>query len=512
MQKIDSGTIEELNIPSLVLMERAALSVYEVIRDRFQKGARCLVLAGSGNNGGDGLALARILAGNGYGVHVVLVGNHKTSEGFQAQMHMVDEILCRIPEGERNRFLKLDRVLTPEDASGWKGQDYDVVVDSIFGIGLSRELVSPEREVIETVNRMQAFRVAVDIPSGLDADSGLILGEAFLADVTVTFGYAKVGMYMADGPVCSGTVLVKDIGFPDIARTFGSPDVFTLGEEGRSLLPKRVVNSNKGTYGRVAVIAGCETMAGAAYFSAAAAYRSGAGLVKIYSHSANRDILLSRLPEAVYEAYDTAASNQEDAQTAAKQVVTSAKQFADVLVVGPGLGRSPMSEGLVKAALFQREVPVVLDADGLNILSEHKDWLESSRAELILTPHLKEMERLTNIPVETLRGTALDVAKNYAKEHGIVCVLKGAHTIVTDGMSQTYINITGNQGMSTGGTGDVLTGVIAAMSAGGLIPFQAAVAGVLMHGMAGDEAMAAKSDRALMAGDLLDGLCEVFLK
>lgn len=502
MQEIDKTTIEQFGIGALVLMERAALAVCQCLQDKYEKGSKCMILAGAGNNGGDGLALARILYEAGWQVHVFLLGNRKRSDECETQLGILQKMV-KEQEGEG---LYLSELITTEEISALSSRQYDVIVDSIFGIGLTRDLVSPEKDVIEAVNTMDGYKVALDIASGLDADTGCVRGTVFMADLTLTFGYEKQGMYMCEGPEVSGEIVTANIGFPRAVEKQAAIPVFTYDRTDISRLPKRKKTSNKGTYGRVAVIAGCETMAGAAYFSAAGAYRSGAGLVKVYSHSTNRSILLSKLPEAVYEAYDGDGLPKSENGS---RVVASAVQFADVLVVGPGIGKGVMAESLVKAALSQSEVPVVLDADGLNILSEHMDWLEYSRTELILTPHFREMERLLGCTLADIRRDTMEVARTFAKEHHVVCVLKGAHTIVADDGETAYINTTGNNGMSTGGTGDVLTGIIAAFVAAGLSCVQAARLGVMVHGMAGDETEGIFGKRGMLAGDMLENIGKV---
>lgn len=509
MQQIDKFSMEDIGIPSVVLMERAAFSVFEEIKKRFGCRASCLLLVGAGNNGGDGLALLRILYEAGYDVLALCIGNHKRSRECEAQLNRIHSM-----QRHGTDALGITWVETAEQAKGFLlSKAYDVVIDSIFGIGLSRDIVSPEREVIEMANEMQGLKIALDIPSGLNANTGAVQGTAFSADITVTFGYLKKGMLLGRGPDICGEVLVKNIGFPNIAADYAGLDTFTYDRDDLVRLPKRMQTSNKGTYGRVAVIAGCETMAGAAYFSAAAAYRSGAGLVKVYTHSCNRDIILSKLPEAVFEAYDVAkiSPEQTEAQSAqAARVVQSAASFADAMVVGPGLGRSFMSECLVKEALIQEECPVILDADGLNILAEHRDWLSICRTKVIVTPHLKEMERLTGKSLAYINENTISQAMQLVEEYDMICVLKGAHTIVAGKSCDTYINTTGNHGMSTGGTGDVLTGIIAAMVAAGTELTEAARLGVMLHGMAADNIAEARSMRGMLAGDLLDGLCSVF--
>ncbi|MDE5966532.1 MAG: NAD(P)H-hydrate dehydratase [Lachnospiraceae bacterium] len=514
MQDIDRISMEDIGIPASVLMERAALAVVEEVKARFAVGAKCLVLVGPGNNGGDGLALSRILSEQGYSVQILLVGDHRRSQECDRQLNILKQIWMLTGAA-------LSQILMPEEAAVYKEKQYDVVIDSIFGIGLCKPLVSPEVDVIRMVNQMNVFRIAVDIPTGLDADTGKVFGTAFKADLTVTFGYSKLGIYMGEGPVYTGELVVADIGFLKAAERQVRPSLYTMGKEMLNNLPERVANSNKGTYGRVAVIAGSENIAGAAYFAAAAAYRSGVGLVKVYTHGNHREMLFTKLPEALYETYDGRD---------ACEVIADAAEFADVLVVGPGLSQSEYAGRLVYEALQQSKCPVILDADGLNIVAAHKDWLKERNTQVVVTPHFKEMERLTDVEVGQIAYETLDVATRFAQEYGVICVLKGAHAIVTGEGARAYINRTGNHGMSTGGTGDVLTGVIAAMVAGRIKAscqeehvlcesgqweagkpewlYDAVCLGVFLHGMAGDKAAELRGERALVASDLLDALCQ----
>ncbi len=539
MKAIDRISMEQIGIPSSVLMERAAMAVFREIQARFPEGTRCLVLVGQGNNGGDGLALSRILSEQGYPVQVLLIGEHKRSEECDRQLNIIRQMWLLSDSAYRQdmyeplmhhrtrtekkykagRELSVSQILSNADTKAFEDKKFDIIIDCIFGIGLSREVISPESDVIRMANQMEGFKIAVDIPSGLDANTGQVLGTVFEADLTVTFGYGKLGMFMGDGPIHIGTPVVVDIGFLKAAEGQTAPSIYTMGTEILKDLPARIVNSNKGTYGRVAVIAGSENMAGAAYFAAAAAYRSGVGLVKVYTHSSHRSMLFTKLPEALFEAYD---------DKPAAEVVASAAEFADVLVVGPGLGQSEFARQLVHEALSQNQCPVVLDADGLNIVANHREWISECRTQLVMTPHLKEIERLTDINIGQIAHEALKVADEFARQYGVVCVLKGAHTIVTAEGNLSYINTTGNHGMSTGGTGDLLAGMIGALAAGMIktpvqreltdgqqedeikdILYDAACLGVFLHGMAGDKAAEKSGARAMLASDVLDGLCTV---
>lgn len=483
MQAIDTYTINQIGIPSTVLMERAALQVVEEVERLNSTKGRILVVVEGGNNGGDGLAVARILIQKGYVVDVYYIaGFSKVSEQFQIQKGILSNIgvlLCeRIPD-----------------------KDYGVIVDGIFGVGLSRKVEGVHQSVIDTLNQMTGVKIAVDIPSGIDATTGDILGTAFKADYTVTFGLKKLGMFFSDGIDYCGNIICKDIGFPRQAINAIEPKIYTYDRSDRYKLPRRINNSNKGTYGKVAVIAGSKNMSGAAFLCGKAAYSTGVGLVKIYTHESNRTILQSQLPEAImvtYEDYKGALSCIEDAL-----------KWATVIVVGPGLGVDSTSERMLYELLMNTDVPLVIDADALNILSNNMELLGASSAPVIMTPHMKEMSRLIKKEVSAIAKDRFQIAKQFAKKIGVTLVLKDAKSIVTNGEEQMFMSVDGNNGMSTGGSGDVLSGIIAGMLAGGLSLTDAAMMGTYIHCLAGDVAAEKKGKYAMLASDIIAGLGEV---
>lgn len=483
MQAIDAYAIEKIGIPSAVLMERAALQVVEEVERLNVTGGRILVVVEGGNNGGDGLAAARILMERGYLVDIYYIaGLRKISEQFQIQKDIMFNMGVRLRKAIPNR-------------------EYSVIVDGIFGVGLSREVDGPQKKAIDTLNQMQGIKLAIDIPSGIDATTGDILGTAFKADYTVTFELKKLGMFFSDGIDYCGKIICKDIGFPEHAIKAVKPRIYAYDESDMNKLPKRIDNSNKGTYGRVAVIAGSKNMSGAAYLCGKAAYSAGVGLVKIYTHESNRMILQSQLPEAVmmtYNDYEGALSCMEDAM-----------KWATVIVVGPGLGVDSTSERMLYELLMNTEVPLVLDADALNILSNNIELLEASSAPVIMTPHMMEMSRLIQKKVSAITKDRFNIARQFAKKMGVTLVLKDAKSIVTNGGEQTYMSLAGNNGMSTGGSGDVLAGIIAGMLAGGLSLKDAAMMGTFIHCLAGDKAAERKGKYAMLASDIIAGLGEV---
>ncbi|CCX85446.1 yjeF domain protein [Clostridium sp. CAG:590] len=483
MQAIDAYTMDKIGIPSAVLMERAALSVVEEIERLNVSHGRVLIVVEGGNNGGDGLAVGRILLERGYKVDIYYIGGfEKVSQGFQQQWSILHHMGVRFRKTIPNK-------------------EYAVIVDGIFGVGLSREVQGVQKKAIEAMNHMDAIKVAIDIPSGIDATTGEVLGTAFYADYTVTFGLKKLGMFFLDGIDACGTVICKPIGFPAQALAHVKPMIYAYDNSDLDKLPKRVNNSNKGTYGRVAVIAGSKNMSGAAFLCSKAAYSTGAGLVKIYTHESNRTILQSQLPEAVMMTYDD--------YEGALACIEDALQWATVIVVGPGLGVDTVSERMLYELLMNAEVPMVVDADALNILSNNIELLRTSSVQIIMTPHMKEMSRLIQRPVEEIAKNRFAIAREFAKKMQVTLVLKDAKSIATNGGQQTYMNLAGNNGMSTGGSGDVLAGIIAGMLAGGLTLADAARMGTYVHCCAGDLAAERKGNYAMLASDIISYIGEV---
>ena len=487
--RIDEFTTNVIGIPQLVLMERAALRIAEHVKERFPAGAHVLIVVESGNNGGDGLAAGRILMMEGYDVEIYWVDGLKSaSTGFDAQYAIAKKLNMKF----------VDELVNA---------GYDVIIDGIFGVGLSRAVMGRQAEVIKALNDMDGYKLAIDVPSGIDATTGFLLGTAFHADATVTFGLMKLGLLMGMGYEYAGEVSVVDIGFPKQAIDFVEPRLYTYDpKDVEELLPHRKRDSHKGTYGKVGIIAGSKNMAGAALFSAEAAYRMGCGLVRVCTVEENREIIQSRLPEALLTTY------KEDDIDTMRSAMKTVMGWADVLVLGPGLGTGEAAQYLVDKVLRSFDGTVVLDADGINVLSEHMDLFETMHSKLILTPHLMEMSRLTNQSVTDIKANKYDLAREFAKRHNVVVALKDARTVVSDGGLQAYINITGTNGMATGGSGDVLTGIIAGLLAQGMDRFEATKLGVCMHGMAGQAAAEEKGQYSMIAGDIVRSIEQIIAK
>ncbi len=484
MQQCDANTMETFHMPSAVLMERAALAaVSEIVTQYPDPAARILLVCGTGNNGGDGLAMARLLFLRGYTVQIFFPGNEEK---------------CSV---EAARQLSIVRAYGIAFTTQYPAEDFDVIVDALFGIGLSRDIGGIYRDVVAWMNGKKGWKVAVDIASGVSADDGRIMGIAFSADLTATFGFTKIGQLLYPGAEYTGKLTVEDIGIDEKSLLDERPGVCRPEVTDLSLLPKRRDDSNKGTYGKLLIFAGSRNMAGAAVSSAKAACRTGAGLVKVVSDSVNREIIQTLVPEAILSVYD--------AETDMEAFVKEQTGWADAVVLGPGIGRSAQAERMVKSALSEIRVPCLLDADALNILAEHPDWLAGAQAALVVTPHLGEMARLIRKPVAEIKSSLLETAGAFADRYDVTVVLKDARTVIACPGRQFYINTTGNHGMATAGSGDILTGVIGALLGQAVPTEQAAFLGVMIHGMAGDAAAAETGRTSLIASDLIEGICRV---
>lgn len=484
MKAADKYTIQTLNVPSLKLMEQAAMSCVDVMKAKELDLSNVCIVCGSGNNGGDGFAIARLLVNDGYKVTVIMAGNpERCTHETKYQMELLQETKTQI----YNEF---------HDA------EYTVIIDAIFGVGLSRNIEGQYRNVIENLNQANAIKVAVDIPSGISADNGQILGVSFKADYTVTFQAEKLGLILYPGKESAGEVIVKDIGISEIYFQHDSQVAITYEpQEYANNLPVRRENSHKGTYGRLLVIAGSKGMSGAAYMNALSAYLCGAGLVDIYTAEENRIILQQLLPEAIITTYTEFDESE----------LIKLMNRADSICIGSGLGTSDISRNILKTVLFHCEVPCVVDADGLNILSEHMVYLEKIKHKnYILTPHMKEMSRLTGTDIGTIKTDRKRILEEFVQKYGISCVLKDSRTFIKSKNERLVVNLSGNSAMAKAGSGDVLAGMIAGLLVQTKACHISAVTGVYLHGCCGDTARREKGSYSVMARDLMNSISTVF--
>ena len=473
--KIDEHAIQIVGMPSLVLMERAAMTAAKIIMERESRDARFLAVCGTGNNGGDGIATARILHEMGYKAAITIVGYpDKMSEETRKQVE--------IAIGSHVPVIPMSTI---------NDNEFDIIIDALFGIGLSRNIDDVYEQIIEDINKADARVYALDMPSGIHSGCGEVMGTAVRADTTVTFGVNKLGLILYPGAEYAGEVIVGDIGFPhESVESIKSPYYHYEPNDIAKLLPVRRPRTHKGDYGYVLVIAGSESMCGAAYFSAAAAYRMGAGLVRVVSAPENRDIMLEKLPEILFSPYDEL-----------EEVI----ERADAIVIGPGLGLEGRSEELVKYVVENSPVPTVIDGDGIRLCRNITSKLSEN---FILTPHTKEMSYITGRSVAELADSPVSTAFDTAMDMDCIIVNKDARTVVSDG-NTCYINVSGNNGMATGGSGDVLSGIIGGLLGQGMEPYEAAKLAVYLHGLSGDVMAEQKSSYGLLASDLLDGLTQV---
>lgn len=484
MKAADSYTIGTIGIPSPVLMERAALKVVETARRENKDLSKSLIICGSGNNGGDGFAVGRILLEQGCQVTAVLAGNpeHCTDE-TSLQMR----IFCAVGG-------KIESEI-PEDS-------YTAVFDAVFGIGLSRKIEGRYADILNRMNQINACKIAVDIPSGIDAGTGAVLGTAFQADLTVTFAYEKTGMVLYPGAFYSGKVCVEDIGIYLRGEEEGEKYLTYEREDLPKICPKRKEDAHKGTYGKVLMITGSKGMAGAAFLSARAAYRTGAGLVRILTPESNRIVLQTKLPEAIITSYEEEISNQ----------IENLLDWADVICVGCGIGTEEPSKKIMDSLLGYLSVhkkPCVIDADGLNVISDMEDvkresLLSMSGNNLIFLPHIKEFARILGKSLEDTKKNRIGLAQQYVKIYNIILAAKDARTVVVGKERIPYLNTSGNGAMAKAGSGDVLAGIVTGCIAIGMDRFEATSLGVYVHGLCGDEARKRLGAHSVLAEDLIE--------
>lgn len=497
MRAIDSRGIEEFTIPSLVLMENAGRGVAETVEDYVDaEDLSVLCVCGKGNNGGDGFVVARHLANAGADVEIMLLGKIGDLKGDALVNAKIAKaiglaIVEIIDEGEVERWM--------EDI------DYfDAIVDAVLGTGFKGEAQGMAARAIELINASGSFVVSVDVPSGIEAD-GMVKEPqlAVHADLTVTMAYLKPCHLVYPTRSYCGDVWVADIGIPNtIIDKEGSLRLMTE-DDAAVLIPDRVQWGNKSTFGKVLIVAGSRGMSGAARLTAMASARTGSGLVYLGFPETMADVFDASLLETVKKPL----ADTGDGHLAEKAIegILAMADDVKVLAMGPGLGTHPETVKLVQRLLEQWKKPMIIDADGLNALADKAEVLEGKIPPLILTPHPGEMARLIGGEAAEIDRKRLDIAEEYAKKWGTVVVLKGAPTI-TGCPAETWINSTGNSGLASGGTGDVLTGIIAGLVAQGLPLSQAARLGAWLHGFAADIAAEDTGEHSLIAGDLLDYL------
>jgi NAD(P)H-hydrate epimerase len=499
MQELDKRTIQEEGIPGRVLMENAGRGTFEQLLRHFPdiRQKRVVVVSGRGNNGGDGFVIARYLLNHSVAVKVFLLAPKAALRGdAAASMEAFQRAGGAVTE-------------TPDESAWQKAlpglQHAGLIVDAIFGTGLSSAVTGLALRVIEDINKTGKPVVAVDLPSGLDASTGAVLGTAVTAHLTCTFGLVKRGLVVYPGASCAGQLEVIDIGIPQTLIDAAGLQDHLLEENGfKGKLPQRKPDSHKGTYGHAFIVAGSPGKTGAAAMAALAAMRVGAGLVTIGVAASLNQILAIKVTEAMTEPLPDGGAGflTMDAWPRIREVLPG----KTVVALGPGISDRDETAELVFKILSSADKPLVIDADGLNAVARNPEILKKAQARVVLTPHPGEMARLAGTTTQAVQADRIEAARKFAADYGVILVLKGARTVIAEPGGHVYINPTGNPGMASGGMGDVLTGMIAGFIGQGLDVILAVQLAVFMHGRCADQIAERRSGIGILATDIIEEL------
>lgn len=512
MQTYDANTINKIGIPKEVLMERAALAVFDYVCEQFTNLNRdILVVAGNGNNGGDAVAVARLLTEKGYKVDLYITAEEEDySEVIKFQTDIAKKYGVKI-------------------LSELGSKEYDIIIDGLFGIGLNRQVAGDYSGLIKKLNKKNGYKISIDIPSGIDCDTGEVLGTAFSADTTITFGYYKRGLLLREGPRHAGFIVRASIGITDRSFYGKTPEMFMYmyddAHNGR-IDVGRNPQGNKGTFGKVLIIAGRTDTSGACVLAAMSALRSGCGMVSVLTEESNRGVMIAALPECIVHSY----RDKSEIEKAFRE----GESWADVIAVGPGIGTDDIGLKLLNLAIFESNKPLIVDADGINILARNKrlkiqllDRLGNAdtKRTLIFTPHIKEFARLSEKSMEEIAENKTELCQFFSKQFHCILALKDAYTLVCED-DNIYINIISNDGMATAGSGDVLTGLIASLVSQYIrksslveypeatkdeFSFYAAAMGVYVHSRAGIKASEMNGRSSMIASDVINKYGEVLM-
>jgi ADP-dependent NAD(P)H-hydrate dehydratase / NAD(P)H-hydrate epimerase len=465
MRKIDSYCINELKIPGIILMENAALKVIKNLElDKYN--SFCIVCT-KGNNGGDGFAVARHLHILNKKVSIFLLGDR---DGMSSDCKVNYDILKGIG-------VNVSKISNIEDINDLRDaiEKSQVTIDAVFGTGLSRNVEGVFDAAISIINENSEHIISIDVPSGFDSNTGKVLGNCVRANKTISFQLYKRGFLNYDTDGLTGKIVVEDIGIPEVAINKFHNSEFIMDEcMIRKVMKIRDKYSYKGDYGRVLIAAGSDGFTGAAYICVQGAVRSGAGLVTLCCSEKIQPILSSKLVEAMTMSFDE------------KDKIKEIIERSDSIAIGPGMGNNELTYELLQYIINNATRPVVIDADAINVLKNRASILKNKKCEVIITPHLGEMARLTGLSIDYIKQNRLEVSKKFAKDYNVIVLLKGYNTIITDGHT-TVINPTGNSAMASGGMGDCLTGMIASFIGQGYKPMKAAYIAAFIHGYCGEE-------------------------
>lgn len=512
MQRYDKNTVDKIGMPAQVLMERSANAVVRYILNEFPNNKKSiLVVAGNGNNGGDGVAIARILMEYNYNVVLLIaVDEDEYSPVIKTQTDIAKMYEVPIIHELDNR-------------------EYDIIVDALFGIGLNRNIAGDYSRLIKKLNSKRGYKISVDIPSGIDCNTGEVLGTAFIADTTVTFGFYKRGQFLNDGPSHTGYLVKTNIGINEHAFFKKEPEMFMYmyddNHNGKIDIGRNPMG-NKGSFGKVLLIAGREDMSGACVLAAKAALRSGCGMVALLTEEANRNIMIAALPECIVHTYKDTSDIAE--------AFAKGEEWADAIAVGPGISTDDIGLSLVKHAIFKSKKPLIIDADAINILSRNKrlkaqfvdlQGNADTRRTVIFTPHVKEFARLSEKSMEEIKDNKATICQSFSRQYHSIIALKDAYTVVCED-NNVYINIISNDAMATAGSGDVLTGLMCSLLSQYIkkdtfieapeapksdAAFLSAIMAVFVHSRSGLKASEMNGRSYMIASDVIEKFSEVLV-
>ena len=495
MKVLDVQAQNDYAMPGILLMDNAAQAVAEAVHEALTalEGERVVIFCGGGNNGGDGLGAARWLQSYGVSVRAFVVGAALDAVQGDAAM----ELAMFTKAGGRVEALSTEDDWVLAELAASKA---DVLVDALLGTGFHGELEGDVLRACELLNKSEKYILAIDIPTGVNADNGAVSENAVRADLTVTMALVKTGLLLYPGREYCGDIELADISMPvKLVEEYKSDKYRLTDEIVRELLPLRKANAHKGDAGRVVICAGSPGYTGAAALASDAAVKAGAGLVSLYTPLSSRDVLAIKLTEVMVHGLLERMPGILGGGAASD--VASSAEAADVLAIGPGLGTSESTQEAVRTILQKITTPVVIDADALTALAGHTEILAAMQAQKVLTPHPGEMARLTGLEIAEIQADRINVAKKYAEQWQAIVVLKGAPTVIGCPNGTVYVNSTGNSSLATGGSGDVLTGIIAGLAAQEISLQEAAICGVYLHGLAAE---LTGIDIGLAAGELAD--------
>lgn len=501
MQKLDSFTINRIGIPGCVLMENAGRGVIEFIIQKYGDVASksFLVICGKGNNGGDGFVVARYLYNLGAKVTCLILNNAKDIKGDAAiNLNILKKITADVRASKK---LKLQRLTNIKMLQKFKR--FDFIIDAIFGTGFSGNLSSFYIKLIDWVNNQAVPVISIDIPSGVNGETGNITDTAIKSDLTITMGFKKTGLLIGKSVDYINDLKLVDISIPK--HLIEKIDVKTLEvnlEDVRQVFPRRLKTAHKYSVGKVLVLAGSVGYTGAAALASLSAIKTGAGAVILCTAKKVYPILAKKLTEVMVFPLDS--TNEGTIAVSSYEKLKKHLEWANLLVIGPGISLNPETSELVLKIISTFEKKIVIDADAITIIANNLDVLKKKKSkEVIITPHLGEFSRLVKMNVDKIENDKLNISRKFAKDYDVVLVLKGAPSITVTNEGFVYINSTGNPGMATAGSGDVLSGIIASLFAQGLNTVQAAYSGVLLHGLSGDIAKKFLGIKSLTASDIL---------